>query len=182
MARPAFPLGVLAPWICALSAIFLLAMAFGSTPARAGEADFQKRFSASWSGGGQVLRDADRDPKPAKVACSLDGSSGGDAIEVSGTCRAYLLFARPFAARVRFDPSSGRYTGIYSGAPSGPAQLSGMRRGDTLDLTITWAKPVNGDRTAWLTIRNDGRRLAVRLTDQAKGRMVTTTDLVFAQK
>ena len=172
MARPALPLG----------AILLLALALGTAPAKASEADYQKRFSASWSGGGQVLRDADRDPKPAKVNCRMDGSSGDDAIVVSGTCRAYLLFARPFEARVRFNPASGRYTGIYSGARSGPAQLSGMRRGDTLDLTITWAKPVNGDRTARLSIRNDGRRLAVRLTDEARGRMVTTTDLVFAQK
>jgi hypothetical protein len=152
------------------------------TAARADETDFQRRFTAAWSGGGNVVRDADTAPKPTKVSCTMAGSASGDAIAMDGTCRAYLLFSRPFEAKVRYDASSGRYVGVYEGANSGPAALSGRREGDTLNLTITWAKPVNGDRTARLSIRNDGRRIAVKLTDEAQGRQVTTTDLTFAQR
>jgi hypothetical protein len=152
------------------------------TAARADETDFQKRFTAAWSGGGSVLRDADKAPKPTKVSCTMAGSASGDAIAIDGTCRAYLLFSRPFEAKVRYDASSGRYVGVYEGANSGPATLSGRREGDTLNLTITWAKPVNGDRTARLSIRNDGRSIAVKMMDEAQGRQVTTTDLVFAQR
>jgi hypothetical protein len=152
------------------------------SPAAAGEADFANRFSADWTGGGKVVSNADTAPKPVDVSCSMNGRSAGDTIDLGGTCRAYLLFTRQFGASVRYDPATGRYTGVYTGAKSGPAQLSGRRQGDTVNFTVTWAKPINGDRTARLSIRNDGRTLAIRLYDEAKGRQMTTTDLTFAQR
>jgi hypothetical protein len=148
----------------------------------ADEGNFLKRFDARWSGGGQVVRNADTDPSPVKVNCTLDGDGGGNAVSVGGTCRAYLLFTREFGARMRYDPATGQYRGTYLGARSGPATLAGKRNGDTVNLTITWAKNVNGDRKARLSIRNDGRTLSIRMTDRAKGRDITTTDLVFAQR
>jgi hypothetical protein len=159
--------------------VALCASAFG---AAADEAEFLKRFDANWTGGGQVVRDADRDPKTVKVNCTLRGDGQSDAVSVGGSCRAYLLFTRPFGANIRFDPETGLYRGTYEGANSGPATLSGRRKGDTVNLTVTWAKPINGDRTANLTIRNDGSTMAIRLTDRAKGRTITTTNLVFAQR
>jgi hypothetical protein len=151
--------------------------------AQSSEKSFLERFAARWTGGGTVVRDADRNPKRLNVSCSLGQSQGENRIDVNGTCRA-LIFTRPFGARLTYDPASGRYRGTYIGANSGPATLSGKRSGDALNLTVTWNKPVNGDRTARLTIRNNGRHLAIRLTDKAGpgGPEVTTTDLSFARR
>jgi hypothetical protein len=151
--------------------------------AQSSEKSFLERFAARWTGGGTVVRDADRNPKRLNVSCSLGQSQGANRIDVNGTCRA-LIFTRPFGARLTYDPASGRYRGTYVGANSGPATLFGKRSGDSLNLTVTWNKPINGDRTARLTIRNDGRQLAIRLTDKAGpgGPEVTTTDLSFARR
>ncbi len=151
--------------------------------AQSSEKSFLQRFNARWTGGGTVVRDADRNPKRLNVSCSLGQSQGENQIDVNGTCRA-LIFTRPFGAKLTYDPASGRYRGTYIGANSGPATLSGKRSGDALNLTVTWNKPINGDRTARLTIRNDGRNLAIRLTDKAgpNGPEMTTTDLSFARR
>jgi hypothetical protein len=110
--------------------------------------------------------------------CSLGQSQGTNTIRVNGTCRA-LIFTRPFGANLTYDPASGRYRGTYVGANSGPATLSGKRSGDALKLTVT-----NGDRTAHLTIRNDGRNLAIQMMDNAGagGPVMTTTDLRFVRR
>ena len=66
-----------------------------------------------------------------------------------------------------FDPSSGRYTGTYVGSSIGPARLSGKRGGDAVNLTITWPKPVRGDTTAAMTIRNTGNgQLGITIVDE----------------
>ena len=165
-----------------MAAAIAAAIPLSPSGAAADEAGFLQRFDADWAGSGNVVRDADKEPKPVKVECNMTGNGASNALSVGGTCRAYLLFSREFGAKIAFDPSTGLYSGTYNGAKSGPATLAGRRRGDTVDLTVTWAKPVNGDRKARLSIRNDGRTLAIRMTDQAQGREVTTTDLVFAQK
>jgi hypothetical protein len=164
-----------------LSLSFVAALA---PPGEAQEAAFLKRFSSNWSGGGSVVRDADKAPKRINVSCSLDAHQAANDVDVGGTCRAFLLFTRPFGARITYDPASGTYRGTYRGARSGPAALWGRRSGDTVSLTVTWSKPVNGDRTARLSIRNDGRTLAIRLIDNAGvgGPEVTTTNLVFARR
>lgn len=161
-----------------------VALSPGVARAQASEQAFLDRFDASWTGGGTVLRDADRSPKRLNVSCSLGQKQAPNMIDVNGTCRAALIFTRPFGASLSYDPTTRRYRGTYTGANSGPASLSGRRSGDALHLTVTWSKPINGDRTASLTIRNDGRSLAIRMTDRAgaNGPEVTTTDLRFARR
>lgn len=168
--------------IVVLTSALLLSIPLSSGTASADEVGFLQRFEANWAGSGKVVRNADTEPAPVRVRCSMRGDGASNQLVVDGTCSAYLLFSRPFGAKIAFNPSTGLYRGTYEGATSGPATLAGRRTGDTVDLTVTWAKPVNGDRTARLSIRNDGRTLAIRMTDQAQGREITTTDLVFAQK
>ena len=50
-------------------------------------------------------------------------------------------------------------------------------------LTITWPKPVNGDRTATMTIRNDGSgQLGITVMDEAPGGgNAKVTDLALSQ-
>jgi hypothetical protein len=156
----------------------------GGALAQASEQAFLDRFDASWTGGGTVIRNADRNPTRLNVSCLLGQKQVPNKINVNGTCRAALIFTRPFGASLSYDPATQRYRGTYTGANSGPASLSGRRSGDALHLTVTWSKPINGDRTASLTIRNDGRSLAIRMTDRAgaNGPEVTTTDLRFARR
>jgi hypothetical protein len=151
------------------------------SPGHAAEADYLKRFSGSWSGSGTVQRDAAEDPN--RVRCSMRGSPSENEVSISGTCRAAVVFSRKISADLRFDPGSKRYTGTYTGSVIGPAKLSGSRRGDAVVLTITWPKPVNGDRTATMTIRNDGGgQLGITVMDEAPdGGNAKVTDLALSQ-
>jgi hypothetical protein len=45
--------------------------------------------------------------------------------------------------------------------------LKGVRTGSAVDLGITWAKPVNGDRKARMTVEKNG----------ANGMTIITTDV-----
>jgi hypothetical protein len=135
-----------------------------SLPAQAGEADFLGRFSGSFSGGGLVQRNAGETPN--QVSCSLTGRSSENAVLMDGQCGAFI-FSKQIRAEIRYDPQSGRYSGVYVGSSIGPASLSGKRSGDAVVLTITWPQPVNGDTKATMTIRNSGNgQLAITVTDQ----------------
>jgi hypothetical protein len=97
----------------------------------------------------------------------MNGNAGDNSLSMSGTCRAAVIFSRKISADLRYDPGSGRYTGTYLGSSIGPARLSGKRSGDAVNLTITWPKPVRGDTTAAMTIRNTGNgQLAITITDE----------------
>jgi hypothetical protein len=78
-------------------------------------------------------------------------------------------------------PSDGTaYTGTYVGSRSGPAGLNGSREGNAINLDIHWAKNVNGDRDAELTVEKigaDDMRMTVTDVDPATGRMVVTSQI-----
>ncbi len=149
-----------------------------SAPAHAAERSFLDRFHGSWSGTATVV-DNDR---PMNVRCLLTGAPDDNRIAIRGHCNAGLI-SRGVAADLAFDPATSRYSGTYTGDDTGPARLSGRRSGDTVRLTITWSKPVNGDRTAKMTIVNTGKgTLKITLDDKpAAGRMVARTDFVLSQ-
>ena len=72
------------------------------------------------------------------------------------------------------------YSGAYVGAGTGPARLNGKRAGNTLELGILWAKPVNGDRNAEMTIEkigSDGMRLSTIDIDPKTGKSVVTSEI-----
>lgn len=145
------------------------------------EAGFLGRFTSAWKGTGQVRRTAEG--SPWTVNCAITQNRDGNRIALDGSCRAALLFTRDIGAHLVFDPGTGLYTGTYIGAKVGPAGLSGRRDGDTLVLTITWPKPVNGDTRAALTIRNDGNgQMQITVRDQVGSQTVTTTDILFRKK
>ena len=164
-----------------LSVIAVLAASGQPGSAATDETAYLQRFSGSWTGSGSVQRKAEEGPK--RVRCRVKGSPSQTALSMSGTCRAALVFTREIGVEVRADPGSGRYSGTYTGASIGPASVSGRRRGDTVTLTITWPKPVNGDTKATMTIRNDGTgRLSIAVTDNMPdGGQVQTTNLTFSK-
>lgn len=149
---------------------------------RASEQTFLDRFEGSWSGSGKVRRNLESGPWTVK--CTATGSHRTNRIVVDGTCRAAVIFNRPFGADIRYDAGTGRYSGVYTGSKIGPARLSGKRAGDVVSLTITWPKPVNGDTTATMRISNPGGgQFRITVLDQNKaGGTETTTDLRLRQR
>lgn len=164
----------------ALSGAALAGLLF-CAPAHASEANFFQRFAGSFSGSGEVLRSAGESPN--RVNCTLTGRSSTNAVTMSGKCGAFV-FSKQIRADIRFDPASGRYSGVYVGSSIGPASLSGRRKGDAVVLTITWPQPVNGDTKATMTIRNSGNgRLAITVTDRVRpgGPTAQVTRLALAK-
>lgn len=149
----------------AAAALFSLAtIAYAATQQ---EEAFVQRFDGSWRGSGMVQENFESSTH--KISCSMRGEGQGTAIRVDGSCRAAVIFTRKIGASVRYDPNSGLYTGTYIGSPTGPAQLAGKRQGDVINLKVTWAKPINGDRDAQITIVNNGSGLRIVMTDKVGG-------------
>jgi hypothetical protein len=158
-----------------------LAAAFFSTAASAAEWDFLSRFQGSFSGGGTVQRNAQESPN--QVTCTLIGQPTKTGVSMSGECGAFI-FSKQISANLRYDADTGRYSGTYVGSSIGPARLSGKRSGDSVVLTITWPKPVNGDTKATMIIRNSGNgRLAITVTDELEpgGAKSKVTQLALSQ-
>ena len=163
----------------------LIAFALGGLMAASGahaqEADFFNRFAGSFSGSGQVQRNAEEGFN--QVQCTLNGQPLANGISMSGECGAFI-FSKQISADIRYDAASGRYSGVYVGSSIGPASLSGKRRGDAVVLTITWPQPVNGDTKATMTIHNPGNgRLAITITDKVApgGPSAQVTQLALAK-
>ncbi|SER39051.1 hypothetical protein SAMN05216548_11734 [Faunimonas pinastri] len=156
-------------------------MLLGATaPVMAGPEDtaFFQRFAGSFSGSGEVLRNAQASPN--NVNCTFKGQPGQDRITFNGTCRAYVLFSRDVGISLMVDPKTDRYVGTYTGSSIGVATLSGTRKGTGATFTITWPKPVNGDRVATLSIQfQSDNTLRVVTTDKASvnGPVITTSDI-----
>ena len=72
------------------------------------------------------------------------------------------------------------YSGSYVGAGTGTAGLTGKRSGNAINLGIRWAKEVNGDRTARLTVEKvgeNGMRLTTVDNDPKTGKNVITSQI-----
>ena len=149
--------------------------AIAATP----EDDFIDRFSGSWSGSGTVVRDN----VPYDVSCQATGQPGENQVAIEGSCNVAIANIR-IAADIAYDPETGRYSGTYVGAKVGPAQVTGKRSGDVVQLTVSWPAPVNGQMKAQLVIENAGSgQLRIRLNEfvAPDGSEVTTHDLVLSQ-
>ncbi|GGE34952.1 hypothetical protein GCM10007276_10580 [Agaricicola taiwanensis] len=162
-----------------LFAVFAAAaVSVAAIPLKAAEEDYINRFDGSWSGSGSAKRP--QDDSPWNIRCSMSGNSAQRSITIDGSCRAAVIVSRPFAANIRYNPRTKLYTGTYTGARVGPAKVSGRRRGDAVVMTVTWPRPLHGDRKATLTIRNSGNgQMAITLMDNLRpgGPVEKTTDV-----
>ena len=132
-------------------------------PSGVSEAAFFTRFAGSFTGSGDVRRNARAGAH--QVDCTLTGAPTASGITIAGECGA-SIFSRKVSAEIVFDPATGTYSGTYVGSSAGPARLWGKRRGDEVVLVITWPKLVNGDTKATMIIRNSGNgRLAISVID-----------------
>lgn len=162
--------------------LILLAATLLPLPAQAaGDGDFLRGLQGAYSGQGVVrLR---TNTSPIKVNCSFSATSSATALSLNGRCRGLVLVSRSVGADLKLSGS--RYNGTYTGARSGPAALSGTRRGNSLRLAIRWARDLNGDRDATLVVDRTGPRgLTLTITDRdpASGKTVVTSNIVLLRK
>lgn len=149
------------------------------SPAQA-DAGYFQRFNGSFAGSGTVQREQDSSPR--RVSCSLTGATASaNRLRMDGTCRAAIIVRREIGADIRYDPSTDRFSGTYTGSSRGPAQLrNGRLRGDTLTLDLVYPQPVHGDRNAVMTIRNSGDgAFTLTVTDRVDGQSRTTSNVTL---
>ena len=159
--------------------VAMTALAAGS--ARADEGAFLKTLGGNWAGTGTVRIRTNL--SPVNVTCSFNSEASGLALSMEGVCRGLLVISRSVDAKLRYSGST--YSGSYLGPRGGRAGLNGSRRGDAINLTIRWAKEVNGDRSADLTLRKigaNGMRLTTIDVDPASGRRVVTSEINLKRK
>ncbi len=149
--------------------------------AEADEGAFLKSLQGRWSGEGTVRIRTHM--SPVNVSCNFDSQSKGMALSMEGVCRGLILISRSIDAQLK--ASGTKYSGSYLGPRGGRAGLSGSRRGDAINLTIRWAKEVNGDRSANLTVQKvgaNGMRLTTVDVDPASGNKVVTSEINLHRK
>lgn len=153
------------------SAICLIAAA-----AQADERAFLGSLEGNWAGRGIVKLRADM--APINVACNFDSTNSGLAFSMRGTCRGLILVSRSISADLKFDGA--HYSGTYIGPKGGRSGLMGNRRGSAINLTIHWAKEVNGDRRARMILQkvgDHGMKLMTVDRDPSSGGRVVTSEI-----
>lgn len=142
--------------------------------AHADEADFLRSFEGNFAGKGTVK--VTTEAPTVSVSCRFNSDATSSSLSLDGTCRGLVVVTRAISADLKSRGT--KYTGTYVGSRTGPAQLSGRRSGNAISLGIRWAKEVNGDRTAQMTVEKngeDGMRLTVIDVDPKTGERVLTS-------
>lgn len=151
------------------------------TGANASEKQFLGSLEGQYVGRGQVRLSTNKEP--IDVSCTFTSTASASSLSLKGRCRGPLVVSR--AVGVDLKISGGAYRGSYIGAGSGPASLSGRRKGGTLNLAIGWAKEVNGDRRANLSVAkagDDGLTLTTTDRDPSSGETVTTSRITLQRQ
>jgi hypothetical protein len=139
--------------------------------ANAQDQAFLASLDGNWAGKGSVRLRAGS--SPINVSCKFTSDTTETSMALDGSCTGLVAVSRAIGATIRSD--GGSYTGIYRGSRTGPAALSGKQSGNALDLAIRWAKNVNGDRSARLTLEkvgDNGMRLTTVDEDPETGKAV----------
>ena len=153
----------------------LVAIMLSPSLASAAESDFLRSFEGNWNGRGMVLTKIGANP--INVRCSLAFTTGSSSLSMQGYCRGLLVVRRSISADIQVSGQQ-RYSGTYVGPGGQPSSLSGRRQGSAINLAVRWAKPVNGDRAANMTIEkigNDRVRLQTIDRDPQSGKSVVTS-------
>ncbi|ODS57890.1 MAG: hypothetical protein ABS40_03075 [Agrobacterium sp. SCN 61-19] len=156
-----------------MAAATAIVLASGSV-AHADDPVFLKSIAGSWSGKGTVKVRANS--TPINVTCNFTSATTPQSLSLDGRCTSLAIFSRAISANLKANGT--RYAGSYVGAGTGTAGLGGQRAGDKINLGITWAKEVNGDRRAQMTIEKigeTGMRLTTVDTDPNTGQSIVTS-------
>ncbi|MES0005754.1 hypothetical protein NKJ64_11370 [Mesorhizobium sp. M0062] len=155
---------------------FLLAgcLVTASATADADEANFLSSLQGNFSGKGTVK--VTTDAPTVNVSCTFNSDATSSSLSLDGNCRGLVVVTRAISANLK--ARGAKYTGVYVGSRTGPAQLAGSRSGNAIRVGIRWAAVVIGDRKAGLTVAKtsgDGMRLTVTDVDPKTGNNVVTS-------
>lgn len=142
--------------------------------AHADETKFLQSFQGNFAGKGTVQ--VSTDVPNVGVSCSFKSNATSTSLSLDGSCRGLVVLTRAISANLKVTDA--KYSGVYVGSRTGPAQLDGSRSGNAINLGISWAKEVNGDRKARMTVEKRGEngiRLTVTDTDPKTGKSVVTS-------
>lgn len=151
-------------------------MAFAASAAHASEAAFLNSLEGNWSGKGTVK--VRTDSSPINVTCKFNSDATASSLSLDGNCRGMVIVSRAIGADLKVKGS--KYAGSYIGAGTGTAGLSGGRSGNAINLGIRWAKDVNGDREARMTVEKvgeNGMKLTTVDVDPQTGKSVVTSQI-----
>ena len=118
------------------------------------------------------------DSSPVNVTCKFDSDATDTSLSLDGNCRGLVVISRAIGANIKADGAN--YSGSYTGAGTGKAGLNGKRSGNAINLGISWAKEVNGDRVAQLTVEKvgeNGMTLTTVDEDPKTGKSVVTSQI-----
>jgi len=158
-----------------------VALTAGAGAAQASETEFLKSLHGQWTGKGSVRIRTNL--KPISVSCNFTSGGGSSSLELDGRCKGLVVFSRAISADLVSNGAS--YSGAYTGAGTGKAGLAGTRKGNEIALQIRWAKEVNGDRSAMLSVRklgDNGMQLVTMDRDPKTGKQVVTSDINLRRK
>ncbi|MBN9217540.1 MAG: hypothetical protein J0I79_06260 [Mesorhizobium sp.] len=155
---------------------FVLAgcLLFAASSAHADESKFLQSFQGNFAGKGTVQ--VTTQAPTVSVSCTFKSDATSSSLSLDGKCTGLVLVSRAISARLK--TSGSKYSGVYIGSRTGPAQLNGSRSGNAINLAIRWAKVVNGDRSAQLTVEKKGANgivLTVTDRDPKTGKNVVTS-------
>jgi hypothetical protein len=156
--------------LLALTAALLVSPTF----AQSADDSFFGSLGGAWKGNGIVLTRIGS--KPINVNCNFTIIGDVSTLSMDGTCRGLLVVKRSISARLR--ASGPAYTGTYTGPSGQPSTLSGSRQGKTINLGVRWARVINGDRVANMTLEKIGNnRLRLQTVDKdlETGKSVVTS-------
>ena len=159
------------PIVAVVASCVLLGSSFSS---RSDDASYLIGFRGDWQGAGFVKVKSSF-PEVA-VDCAFKSTATDTALKLDGVCKALLVIMKSVSAELVVNEE--QYFGTYTGARTGPALLEGKRIGDAIDLNITWAGEVNGDRTAIMKIAKtatDQMMLSIIDIDPNTGNWITTS-------
>jgi len=146
----------------------------GGFAAHANDGEFLGSLQGNWAGKGTVKVRTNSDP--INVNCTFSTDTSDTSLSLDGKCRGLVIVSRSISADLTASGTS--YKGSYTGAGTGVAGLSGTRSGDAINLGIRWAKEVNGDRAAQMTVEKvgeNGLRLTTVDEDPTSGERVVTS-------
>jgi hypothetical protein len=147
-----------------------------ASAAQASDADFLESLDGNWTGKGTVK--VRTDSSPVSVTCKFNSDSTASSLSLDGNCRGMVVVSRAISANLKANGQ--KYAGSYVGAGTGTAGLSGARKGNAINLGIRWAKEVNGDRQARMTVEkvgDSGMRLTTVDVDPKTGKNVVTSQI-----
>lgn len=152
------------------------------SPAQASEADFLSTLNGTWQGQGSARRSADSGP--IGINCQITSNADAASFSFDGSCRALAIVRQSLSASLQ-NTGGLAYEGVYVGPQGGRSSLSGERAGDTINLNVQWAEPVNGDKEArmQLEVPNDNTMIIRTIdTSPTTGEQMVTSEVSLTRQ